>query len=682
MGKRKITALILFVFLGIAAENLFSQSRDFVKFETAKVQFRKGMEHYNKMHYLAAVEFFRKAIAIYPDYFSARDYLVRSYKLSGFVDPAMLELKVLNDMFPDNVLAASRLESLQFRDSLMEEQGSLATLVYNNTLHSYRMKRFNFTQPVDIAVDNEKNIYITSFPGGKLVKINANGQGEFTRTPSLDGRLYGLDYRNGKIAVADFKNDMIFLYNTKGAIESKIGKSGNDGGEFHGPEGVCFSPEGHLYVADSGNHRVQKFDSRNSFLYSFGTKGTYEGELDNPNDMVCHGNRVYVTDTNNHRIACFDDSGNFIENILADQLEVPRGISSAGDILLIADEKKGLLKYNTVSGEMNWFYAWESENNGNREDNKFARLMSSIVDRDGLLYCLDFDRQAVDVFSPLQKKYANLDVEIVSVDVSRFPIVAFYINVRDRSGNPLYALDKNNFTIVEDNAPITQIQTNYLKKKAVSVSTVLCVDRSEQNRGNRNELAWLADFYLKKMRKNDSVRVMNFNSTYWEGSPFDWSRRRTLKAVKEGEYGEGKNMGTALYNAVTDLIPRLNRRAVIMITDGMVAENSFTQYSARTIVQYARSHFIPIYIISVKEPDQSLAMIARDTGGAVVRPAQMDTLRRLYDEVKQSEEYRYVLIYSTFKMPSFRGWWSDVKLEVDYKGIKGVEYGGYFVPER
>jgi DNA-binding beta-propeller fold protein YncE len=578
------------------------------------------------------------------------------------------------------VLTASRLESLQFRDSFMEEQGSLASLVYNNTLHSYLMKRFSFTQPIDLAVDNEKNIYITSFPGGKLVKINANGEGEFARTPALDGRLYGIDYRSGKIAVTDFKNDTVYIYNTKGVIESSIGKSGHDGGEFHGPEGVCFSSGGHLYVADSGNHRVQKFDSRGVFLYSFGAKGTYEGELDNPSDVACLGNRVYVTDTNNRRVACFDDAGNFMENILAGRLEAPRGINTAGDVLLIADEKKGLLKYNTVSGDMNWFYSWESENNGNRESNKFARLMSSVVDRDGLLYCLDYGRQAVDVFSPVQKKYANLDVEIVSVDTSQFPITAFYINVRDRHGNPLYALDRKNFTIVEDNASITQIQANYLKKKAVSVSTVLCVDRSVQNRDNRNELSWLADFYLKKMKKNDSIRVMNFNSTYWEGSPFDWSRRRTLKAVKESEYGEGKNIGSALYNAVTDLIPRLNRRAVIMITDGAVAENSFTQYSARTIVQYARSHFIPIYIISVREPDQSLSIIAADTGGAVIRPAQMDTLRRLYDDVKHSEEYRYVLIYSTFKLPSFRGWWSDVKIEVDYKGIKGVEYGGYFVP--
>jgi len=31
----------------------------------------KGMYHFNEMHYLAAIEFFRKALEVYPDYYTA-----------------------------------------------------------------------------------------------------------------------------------------------------------------------------------------------------------------------------------------------------------------------------------------------------------------------------------------------------------------------------------------------------------------------------------------------------------------------------------------------------------------------------------------------------------------------------------------------------------------------------------
>ena len=85
-------------------------------------------------------------------------------------------------------------------------------------------------------------------------------------------------------------------------------------------------------------------------------------------------------------------------------------------------------------------------------------------------------------------------------------------------------------------------------------------------------------------------------------------------------------------------------------------------------------------LLSFNEPAYELKKIARETGGGIYRPGDVDTLRDLYDSIKQSEEYRYILVYSTFKLPSFRGWWSDVRIEVDYKGQKGIVRGGYFVP--
>lgn len=60
-----------------------------------------------------------------------------------------------------------------------------------------------------------------------------------------------------------------------------------------------------LYIAESGNNRIQKFDESRRFLLKWGTFGTGDGELDWPEDVaVSRDGRVYVVDTDNQRIRC------------------------------------------------------------------------------------------------------------------------------------------------------------------------------------------------------------------------------------------------------------------------------------------------------------------------------------------------------------------------------------------
>jgi len=296
------------------------------------------------------------------------------------------------------------------------------------------------------------------------------------------------------------------------------------------------------------------------------------------------------------------------------------------------------------------------------------------------LYALDSLDNTIYVFSPVERQYSNLEIEVTNVDAASFPVVAFYVNVRGRDGRPVYGLGNDNFRLVEDNSVITTLKSDYLKNRRSGASFVLAVDRSDSMRRSHNEISWFADFILKSMRKNDSIEVLNFNSQVWKGGGFDWSRRRTLEILRKEEYGKGRKTGAALFQAVSDVSSRLDRRGVVLLTDGAVAPDSFVQYTPDIIIDYAREHYIPVYIISIKKPDPELARIAVSTGGRVILPGEIDSLRNLYPDIKNSNEYRYILVYNTFKLPSFKGWWADVKLEVNYKGQTGIEWGGYFVP--
>ncbi len=658
--------------LTVPLVSIYPEDADFVNFEVARKHFRKGIVYFNNLNYLAAAEFFRKAVEKYPDYFSARDYMARSYRLAGFKNTALFELRKALDIYPDNVAVKNRVESILFRDSSVPS-GTDEEFVLQQKLSRENMRRFGFPDPMDMAVDNEKNLYVTSLSASKIVKIDPNGSGKDIFKPSFGGGLYGIDYRDGILAVSDFRGDEIFVLSLSGKILKKFGGSGNGEGLFHGPEGLCFDSLGNIYVVDSGNFRVQKFDDSGKVILSFGKKGAYEGEFENPSDVAFLKGKVYVTDTGSGKISVYDQHGNFIRNISDENIASPRGISTRGSELIISDEKNGVLIMNPDTGKKRLFSRWG-------KDGQIQRAVASIYDSDGFLYVLDTLPGSVYCFSPVEKQYSNLELQITSVDTASFPVVAFYLNVRGRDGRPVYGLGSENFKLTEDSSGISGIYTDYLKNSAKSASMVLAVDRSAPVASHHNDLPWIADFVLKKMRKNDSLELINFNSNVWTGIRFDWSRRRILKALKKREYGKGKQTGSALYQSLTRLVPKLNRRGVIFVTDGTVTEDSFRQYTPDVIIDYAREHYIPIFIISLKEPSEEIMRIAEQTGGKVIKPSDIDSMRTVYDRIRNADEYRYVAVYNTYKLPSFKGWWADVKIEVDYKGQKGVQWGGYFVP--
>lgn len=670
--KKPFLLIYIFIFFAAPFTAVFPADAGFVKFESAKGFFNKGMVYFNNMQYLASADFFRRAVQEYPDYYSARDYLARAYKLSGFRESALAELSKIMDIEPDNIATKNRIDSLLYRNSPYNSEGGGGYVLqaeYNNS----KMKVFGFPDATDMTADDDRNLYVVSFSANRVVRIDPNGKGSDILRPGFEGSFYGIDYREDLLAVTNFKTDKVVIMNTSGKVLREFGGTGSVEGLFHGPEGICFDSVGFIYVVDRGNYRVQKFDASGRFVLSFGKRGDYEGEFENPSDIAFLNGLVYVTDTANRKIAVYDQYGNYMNDIRVDEVVSPRGITVKANKLVISDQKNGIIMFDPVTGEKSVFNSWENEGS-------FRRAQNAFIDQDGFFYALDSMLNTIYVFSPVEKQYTNFEIEVTNVDTGSFPVVAFYVNVRGRDGRPVYGLNSSNFSVTEDNSRITTLRSDYLKNRRSGASFVLAVDRSESMRQHHKDLPWFADFILKSMRKNDSIEVVNFNDQVWKGSEFDWSRRRTLNVLSKDEYRGGRKTGVALFQAISDVSSRLDRRGVVLVTDGAVDSDSFVQYTPDIIIEYAREHYIPVYIISVRQPDPELARIAASTGGRVILPGDIDGLRRLYTDVRNSFEYRYILVYNTFKLPSFKGWWADVKLEVNYKGQTGIEWGGYFVP--
>lgn len=77
-------------------------------------------------------------------------------------------------------------------------------------------------------------------------------------------------------------------------------------GQFYLPSGIAVDSDGNVFVGDTNNNRVQKWD-KNSGQWSqwgiTGTVGVRLGEFHNPNGVaVDAAGNVYVADTQNQRI--------------------------------------------------------------------------------------------------------------------------------------------------------------------------------------------------------------------------------------------------------------------------------------------------------------------------------------------------------------------------------------------
>lgn len=86
----------------------------------------------------------------------------------------------------------------------------------------------------------------------------------------------------------------------------KWGSSGSGEGQFDSPFGVAVDGSGNVYVVDTYNHRIQKFDTYGAFLAKWGSQGSGDGQFDGPVGVaVDSSGNVYVTDTGNSRIQKF-----------------------------------------------------------------------------------------------------------------------------------------------------------------------------------------------------------------------------------------------------------------------------------------------------------------------------------------------------------------------------------------
>jgi tripartite motif-containing protein 71 len=87
----------------------------------------------------------------------------------------------------------------------------------------------------------------------------------------------------------------------------QAGARGQGDGQFNQTRGIAIDSSGSVYVVDSGNNRIQKFDSNGKFITKWGSYGVGDGKYRFADSIAVDtlGKNVYVSDSDNRNIKIF-----------------------------------------------------------------------------------------------------------------------------------------------------------------------------------------------------------------------------------------------------------------------------------------------------------------------------------------------------------------------------------------
>ena len=120
--------------------------------------------------------------------------------------------------------------------------------------------------------------------------------------------------RQGNIFVSDSIENTMLKFDPAGKLLAKWGATGSDDGQFQKYMFLAADKDGNVYVTDTGNFRVQKFDPNGKFLMKFGSIGMGDDQFMSPRGLaVDEQGNIYVGGaTANEGIKKFDSSGKFV----------------------------------------------------------------------------------------------------------------------------------------------------------------------------------------------------------------------------------------------------------------------------------------------------------------------------------------------------------------------------------
>jgi tripartite motif-containing protein 71 len=226
---------------------------------------------------------------------------------------------------------------------------------------------------------------------------------------------------SGNVWVADTNNARIQKFNAKGEyLASYYGKLGE---ELVWPHGIEIDSSGNLWIADAVF--IQKFNAKGEYLSRFGSEGSGNGQFEWANDLAIDSSgNVWVADLHNHRIQKFNSAGAYQSQFGGfgsgnGQLSEPSSIAidSSGN-LWVADSGNNRIQKFNAKGEYQSQFGTKGSGNG-----QLLNPRGIEIDSSGNLWVADTDNARVQKFNSSGEYLAQFGVKGDGLGQFREPLV-------------------------------------------------------------------------------------------------------------------------------------------------------------------------------------------------------------------------------------------------------------------
>ncbi|MFH1943181.1 MAG: NHL repeat-containing protein [bacterium] len=180
------------------------------------------------------------------------------------------------------------------------------------------------------------------------------------------------------------------------------GERGTGPGQFRDPQGISVDPSGFLYVADTGNQRIQKFDQMGRFMVEIGGFGWGREQFNGPVSVSArNGLDVFVADYFNQRVERYDKDLHYLASFMSSEewsehlrFGFPKDadLSPQGELLCLDGENRRVLKLDVLGNPQRSFGDFDAGEGRLVEPQRIA------VSKEGIVAVSDWEGGRVVAF--------------------------------------------------------------------------------------------------------------------------------------------------------------------------------------------------------------------------------------------------------------------------------------------
>lgn len=180
---------------------------------------------------------------------------------------------------------------------------------YNNMFGESGTGEGQFRVPSGLAINSVGNIYVADTKNKKIKAFSADGMFMFAAGPEM-GNVTLVN----PVSVACDENKNVYILDSalkKVIVTDAMGKFlrlWDDSGSLQDPASLVYDGKGFFYILDRGTFNVKIFDAQGKFTASFFARGRSERELWSPQDLAFSSDKIYVSDKETSRLVAFDVS--------------------------------------------------------------------------------------------------------------------------------------------------------------------------------------------------------------------------------------------------------------------------------------------------------------------------------------------------------------------------------------